>query len=101
MTFSFSVAYFGFMFEWKGNFLNVQIICADGQSCSGQTPDMAWEKFQKTFFPRLKVWHGKRFSCKIDGVEVEIDSFFVCSLRRNCFYCKQLGFVVIFFCGHS
>ncbi|XP_068326514.1 uncharacterized protein [Pyrus communis] len=45
------------------------IICADGQSCSGQTPDMAWEKFQKTFFPRLKIWHGKRFSCKIDGVE--------------------------------
>ncbi|XP_050129574.1 uncharacterized protein LOC126606259 isoform X1 [Malus sylvestris] len=45
------------------------IICADGQSCSGQTPDMAWEKFQKKFFPRLKIWHGKRFSCKIDGVE--------------------------------
>ncbi|XP_024192657.1 uncharacterized protein LOC112196523 isoform X3 [Rosa chinensis] len=45
------------------------IIAADGQSCSGQTPDIAWEKFQKKCFPRTKIWHGKRFSCKIDGVE--------------------------------
>ncbi|MFQ6637473.1 hypothetical protein Gotur_012626 [Gossypium turneri] len=47
----------------------MQISC-DGQSCSGQTPDIAWEKFQKMCCPHLKIWHGKRFSCKIDGVEV-------------------------------
>ncbi|MBA0863893.1 hypothetical protein Goshw_027091, partial [Gossypium schwendimanii] len=47
----------------------MQISC-DGQSCSGQTPDIAWEKFQKMGCPHLKIWHGKRFSCKIDGVEV-------------------------------
>ncbi|XVE91644.1 hypothetical protein REPUB_Repub01dG0027700 [Reevesia pubescens] len=45
------------------------MISCDGQSCSGQTPDIAWEKFQKTACPHLKIWHGKRFSCKIDGVE--------------------------------
>ncbi|KAF3431610.1 hypothetical protein FNV43_RR26341 [Rhamnella rubrinervis] len=42
---------------------------ADGYSCSGQTPDIAWEKFQKKFGPGVKIWHGKRFTCKIDGVE--------------------------------
>ncbi|KAG4116330.1 hypothetical protein ERO13_D12G163150v2 [Gossypium hirsutum] len=46
------------------------VISCDGQSCSGQTPDIAWEKFQKMGCPHLKIWHGKRFSCKIDGVEV-------------------------------
>ncbi|KAL5759341.1 hypothetical protein ACOSQ2_018179 [Xanthoceras sorbifolium] len=45
------------------------ITSADGHSCSGQTPDMAWEKFQKKHCPRMKTWHGKRLSCKIDGVE--------------------------------
>ncbi|MFQ6637472.1 hypothetical protein Gotur_012626 [Gossypium turneri] len=45
------------------------VISCDGQSCSGQTPDIAWEKFQKMCCPHLKIWHGKRFSCKIDGVE--------------------------------
>ncbi|KAL6192894.1 hypothetical protein ACLB2K_033980 [Fragaria x ananassa] len=45
------------------------IIAADGQPFSGQTPDIAWEKLQKKCFPRTKIWHGKRFSCKIDGVE--------------------------------
>ncbi|XP_040962910.1 uncharacterized protein [Gossypium hirsutum] len=45
------------------------VISCDGQSCSGQTPDIAWEKFQKMGCPHLKIWHGKRFSCKIDGVE--------------------------------
>ncbi|GLT36955.1 hypothetical protein SLA2020_113000 [Shorea laevis] len=44
-------------------------ITSDGCSCSGQTPDISWEKFQKTGCPSLKIWHGKRFSCKIDGVE--------------------------------
>ncbi|MBA0743969.1 hypothetical protein Gogos_006615, partial [Gossypium gossypioides] len=46
------------------------VISCDGQSCSGQTPDIAWEKFQKMGCPHLKIWHGKRFSCKIDGVEI-------------------------------
>ncbi|XP_065860602.1 uncharacterized protein [Euphorbia lathyris] len=41
----------------------------DGHSCSGQTPDIAWENFQKKGCPRVKIWHGKRFSCKIDGIE--------------------------------
>ncbi|CAK7326230.1 unnamed protein product [Dovyalis caffra] len=45
------------------------ITSTDGYSCSGQTPDIAWQKFQKNCCPRTKVWHGKRFSCKIDGIE--------------------------------
>ncbi|XP_019074824.1 uncharacterized protein LOC100268093 isoform X3 [Vitis vinifera] len=45
------------------------IISADGILCSGQTPDIAWEIFQKKGCPRLKTLHGKRLSCKIDGVE--------------------------------
>ncbi|KAE8724597.1 Histone-lysine N-methyltransferase ATX1, putative isoform 2 [Hibiscus syriacus] len=45
------------------------VITCEGQSCSGQTPDIAWEKFQKMGCSHLKIWHGKRFSCKIDGVE--------------------------------
>ncbi|GKD26198.1 putative FY-rich, FY-rich, WD40/YVTN repeat-like-containing domain protein [Tanacetum coccineum] len=40
------------------------ISSTDGQSCSGQTPDIA--------FFRIKFWRGKRFSCKIDGAEVVI-----------------------------
>lgn len=48
----------------------LQVSSADGQSCCGQTPDIAWEKFQKKFGPGVKIWHGKRFSCKIAGVEV-------------------------------
>ncbi|XP_057961058.1 uncharacterized protein LOC131153051 isoform X2 [Malania oleifera] len=42
---------------------------AYGQSCSGQTPDIAWESFQKKGWCRTKMWHGKRSSPKIDGVE--------------------------------
>ncbi|KAJ9174145.1 hypothetical protein P3X46_017205 [Hevea brasiliensis] len=45
------------------------ITSADGHLCSGQTPDIAWEKFQKKGCLRMKIWHGKRFSCKIDGIE--------------------------------
>ncbi|XP_024018311.1 uncharacterized protein LOC21409112 [Morus notabilis] len=45
------------------------ISTADGHSSSGQTPDIAWEKFQKKYCPHVKIWHGKRFSCNIDGVE--------------------------------
>lgn len=42
---------------------------ADGHSSSGQTPDIAWEKFQKKYCPRVKILRGKRFLCNIDGVE--------------------------------
>ncbi|KAF8021381.1 hypothetical protein BT93_G1731 [Corymbia citriodora subsp. variegata] len=45
------------------------VTAADGHSCSGQTPNIAWDRFQKKGFPRMKIWHGKRFSCKIDGTE--------------------------------
>lgn len=44
------------------------ISSTDGKSCSGETPDIAWESFQKGC-SRTKLGHGKRFSCKIDGVE--------------------------------
>ncbi|KAL9389208.1 hypothetical protein Peur_017813 [Populus x canadensis] len=46
------------------------ITSTDGYSCSGQIPDIAWQKFQKNCCPHTKTWHGKRFSCKIDGIEV-------------------------------
>ncbi|XP_076885317.1 uncharacterized protein LOC143534796 [Bidens hawaiensis] len=46
------------------------ISSTDGQSCSGQTPDIAWEGFQKKSSVRIKFWRGKRFSCKIDGAEL-------------------------------
>ncbi|CAA7036305.1 unnamed protein product [Microthlaspi erraticum] len=36
------------------------------ESWTGQTPEIAWGKFQK---PGLKVWHGKRFTCKMNGME--------------------------------
>ncbi|KAJ7943316.1 DNA binding protein [Quillaja saponaria] len=45
------------------------ITSADGQSFSAQTPDIAWEEFQKKGCTRIKIWHGKRSLCKIDGVE--------------------------------
>ncbi|XP_020533646.1 uncharacterized protein LOC105630963 isoform X2 [Jatropha curcas] len=45
------------------------ITSADGHLCSGQTADIAWDKFQKKGCPRMKIWHGKRFLCKIDGIE--------------------------------
>ncbi|XP_058183113.1 uncharacterized protein LOC131301036 isoform X1 [Rhododendron vialii] len=44
-------------------------IVSDGPPCSGQTPDIAWESFQKKGCPRLKLWHGKRYSCNIEGIE--------------------------------
>ncbi|KAG9439164.1 hypothetical protein H6P81_019329 [Aristolochia fimbriata] len=46
------------------------ISCLDEESSSGQTPDMAWENFQRKSGPRVKTLHGKRLSCKIDGVEL-------------------------------
>ncbi|KFK28994.1 hypothetical protein AALP_AA7G075200 [Arabis alpina] len=39
------------------------------ESWSGQSPDIAWRKFQKTGFSNLKIWHGKRFTCKMNGLE--------------------------------
>ncbi|CAN8291517.1 unnamed protein product [Cochlearia groenlandica] len=40
------------------------------ESWTGQTPDIAWGKFQKTSFSsHLKIWHGKRFTCKMNGIE--------------------------------
>ncbi|XP_052187785.1 uncharacterized protein LOC127798326 isoform X2 [Diospyros lotus] len=45
------------------------ITSTDGKSYSGQTPDIAWERFQKKVCPHIKLWHGKRYICKIDGVE--------------------------------
>ncbi|XP_054823161.1 uncharacterized protein LOC129321425 isoform X2 [Prosopis cineraria] len=46
------------------------ITSADGYSCSGKTPDIAWEEFQKRGCPRMKIWHGKRLSSKMDGLEL-------------------------------
>ena len=54
----------------------MQIIAANGESYSGQTPDIPGDKLHKKCFPRTKIWHGKRFSWKIDGVEVGIKSVF-------------------------
>ncbi|XP_047318269.1 uncharacterized protein LOC124921637 [Impatiens glandulifera] len=45
------------------------ISSSDGQSCSGQTPDIAWGKFPKKGSHSIKLGREKRFSCKIDGVE--------------------------------
>ncbi|XP_073219859.1 uncharacterized protein [Cicer arietinum] len=42
----------------------------DGSSASGKTPDFAWEEFQKKGCPRMKIWHGKRLSSKMDGFEL-------------------------------
>ncbi|KAL1198392.1 hypothetical protein V5N11_004212 [Cardamine amara subsp. amara] len=39
------------------------------ESWTGQTPDIAWGKFQKTGYSHLKIWHGKRFTCKMNGME--------------------------------
>ena len=53
----------------------MQISSGDGNSFSGKTPDIAWEEFQKGGCPRMKIWHGKRLSSKMDGLEVEIGAF--------------------------
>ncbi|XP_027916913.1 uncharacterized protein LOC114176166 isoform X1 [Vigna unguiculata] len=41
----------------------------DGNSYSGKTPDQPWEEFQKKSCPRIKIWHGKRLSSRMDGLE--------------------------------
>ncbi|GAV78765.1 LOW QUALITY PROTEIN: hypothetical protein CFOL_v3_22230, partial [Cephalotus follicularis] len=51
-----------------GSYITMQITSGDGLSFSGETPDIAWDKFQKKGCPRTKILHGKRFSCKIDGI---------------------------------
>lgn len=43
----------------------------DGHSCSGKTPDIAWKSCHKTGASLMKLGNGKRYSCKIDEVEVE------------------------------
>ncbi|XP_057531121.1 uncharacterized protein LOC130809378 isoform X3 [Amaranthus tricolor] len=45
-----------------------QITSNDKQFGSGDTPDRACENFQRKC-SRIKLWHGKRFSGKLDGVE--------------------------------
>ncbi|URD96691.1 hypothetical protein MUK42_29338 [Musa troglodytarum] len=46
------------------------VTSTDGDSSTGQTPDIAWENFQKKNGPRVKNRNGKRFSSKIYGVEL-------------------------------
>ncbi|XP_031492470.1 uncharacterized protein LOC116259021 isoform X2 [Nymphaea colorata] len=46
------------------------LVAAGGKSVTGQTPDIAWGKFNKENNCRVKIWHGKRFSCKIDGIQL-------------------------------
>ncbi|KAK4761150.1 hypothetical protein SAY87_006043 [Trapa incisa] len=45
------------------------ITSADGHSCFGETPTIAWEKFQRKGVLRKRIMHRKTFSCKFDGVE--------------------------------
>ncbi|XP_027346611.1 uncharacterized protein LOC113858262 [Abrus precatorius] len=42
----------------------------DGCLSSGKTPDQVWEEFKKKCCPRMKIWHGKRLSSKMDGLEL-------------------------------
>ncbi|KAH9602416.1 hypothetical protein KSS87_010627 [Heliosperma pusillum] len=46
-----------------------QITSNDKKSGFGETPDRAWENLQKNGCSRVKLWPGKRFSGKFDGVE--------------------------------
>ncbi|XP_074296127.1 uncharacterized protein LOC141623875 [Silene latifolia] len=46
-----------------------QITSNDKKSGVGETPDRAWENFQKKGCSRVKLLPGKRFSGKFDGVE--------------------------------
>ncbi|KAK4357979.1 hypothetical protein RND71_023589 [Anisodus tanguticus] len=55
--------------QWdKKYWSSSRISSTDGQSCSGKTPEIAWESFQKKGC-QIKLLHGKRYSSKIDGVE--------------------------------
>ncbi|CAJ2636399.1 unnamed protein product [Trifolium pratense] len=49
---------------------NFLISSDDGNSVSGKTPDFAWKEFQKKGCTRMKSWHGKRLSSKMDGLEL-------------------------------
>ncbi|CAH8390132.1 unnamed protein product [Eruca vesicaria subsp. sativa] len=55
--------------SWDNKYWSSSRIRYLDESWTGQTPDIAWEKFQKTGFSNLKVWHGKGFTCKMNGVE--------------------------------
>ncbi|XP_072955538.1 uncharacterized protein [Typha angustifolia] len=46
------------------------VTSTNGHSSTGQTPDIAWENFQKKSGPKVKNCHGRRLSSKIDGVEL-------------------------------
>ncbi|XP_078178252.1 DNA binding protein [Carex rostrata] len=52
----------------KGPLFLVQL--ADGESCSGLTPDLAWKIFQKKTSPKAINWNGRRLSSNIDGSEL-------------------------------
>ncbi|XP_039131144.1 uncharacterized protein LOC120267531 isoform X3 [Dioscorea cayenensis subsp. rotundata] len=54
----------------KGPLFMLQVTSADGDSFSGQTPDIVWETYQKRSSVRLKNQTGKRLSSKIDGIEL-------------------------------
>ncbi|CAM8921014.1 unnamed protein product [Rhodiola kirilowii] len=41
----------------------------DGQTISGQTPNIVWNKFQRACSPLVKSFRGKRLSADIDGTE--------------------------------
>ncbi|XP_042391551.1 uncharacterized protein LOC121982506 isoform X1 [Zingiber officinale] len=45
------------------------VASTDGESSTGHTPDIAWVNFQKNV-PRVKTGNGKRFSSKIDGIQL-------------------------------
>ncbi|WOL07758.1 hypothetical protein Cni_G16505 [Canna indica] len=47
-----------------------KVTSADGESSTGQTPDIAWKHFQKKNGLRVKDRDGKQFSSKVDGVEL-------------------------------
>lgn len=90
MIFLLIIEYLCFSCHWKifNKRLHrpLQILSMDGSSFSGQTPDIAWDMFQRKGCLHTKIWHGKRSSCKVDGVEVELFSFnllSVCFLALN------------------
>nr|GEV59773.1 hypothetical protein [Tanacetum cinerariifolium] len=85
----------------------LRISSIDGQSCSGQTPDIAWEGFQKKSCVHIKCWLGKRFSCKIDGAEVtsvhltQCFAFLLSALGAYLHICWHFGGVMTTFTSLS
>lgn len=68
----------------------MQISSDDGSSSSGKTPDQPWVEFQKKIWPRNKIWHGKRLSSKMDGLEVncDVDGIILSNFRFFSFFRK-------------